>query len=69
MFGYIYLTENLINSKKYIGQHKNNSFNPSYLGSGTILKQAINKYGKENFKVEVLEECNSKEELNEKEIY
>lgn len=70
MFGYIYMTTNLINGKKYIGQKKSSKFlHEKYLGSGKILKQAIEFYGKENFKVELLCECESKEELDEMEIY
>ncbi|MCR4661666.1 MAG: GIY-YIG nuclease family protein [Clostridia bacterium] len=69
MYGYIYKTTNLINNKFYIGQHKNNKNNSSYLGSGKILKYAINKYGKENFKLEILEECDSQQKLNEREKY
>lgn len=65
---YIYLTTNLVNGKKYIGQHKG-ELNDSYLGSSLHLLNAINKYGKENFKKEILEICNSKEELDEREKY
>ena len=64
---YIYLTTNLINNKKYIGQHTG-QINDSYLGSGVILTKAIEKYGKENFKKEILEIC-EKEELDDKEKY
>ena len=63
----IYLTTNLINSKKYIGKDVNN--NPKYLGSGSILKKAIKKHGKKNFKKEILEHCLSKEELWQREEY
>lgn len=70
MFGYIYMTENLVNGKKYIGQKKSTKFlNERYLGSGALLAKAIEKYGKENFKVSLICECESKEELNEMEIY
>lgn len=70
MFGYIYLTTNNINNHKYIGQHKANSFQGSkYLGSGTALLLAIEKYGKENFTIEMLKECQTKEELDEQEQY
>lgn len=69
MYGYIYLTTNLINNKKYIGRHKSPIKDNSYYGSGKIIKEALKKYGKENFSVEILEECNTKEELFEKEKY
>lgn len=69
MFGYIYLTENKINHKKYIGQHRSTKYDPKYLGSGVILKQAIDKYGKENFTNKIIKECWSEEELNQQEIY
>lgn len=70
MFGYIYKTTNLINNKIYIGQHIAMTFEPDkYIGSGQRLKLAINKYGIENFKNELICECYSQEELNEKEIY
>ena len=63
----IYITTNLINGKKYIGKTSRDS--ESYLGSGTLLKLAIKKYGVENFKKEVIEECNTLTELNEREFY
>lgn len=63
----IYKTTNLINGKIYVGQDSKN--NPNYLGSGMLLKQAINKYGINNFTKEILCSCSSKEELNEKEIF
>ena len=64
---YIYKTTNLINNKIYIGQHYG-KLDDSYIGSGTNLKKAINKYGKENFVKEILEICETREELNEAEI-
>lgn len=63
----IYKTTNLITGKIYIGKDSKN--NPDYLGSGVYLKSSIRKYGKENFKKEIICECNSKEDLNEKEKY
>jgi len=63
----IYKTTNLINGKIYIGRDKNN--NPDYFGSGKILQLAFNKYGIENFKKEILEDCESLEKLNEQEKY
>jgi len=49
----VYLTTNLINNRKYIGVDKNN--NNNYYGSGKIIKEAIKKYGADNFKKETLE--------------
>lgn len=71
MYGYIYKTTNIINGKIYIGQHKSNNFLKEhyYIGSGKLLKIAIQKYGKENFKCELLEECDSKELLDIREKY
>ena len=71
MFGYVYLTTNLINNKIYIGQHKfsEKRLDEKYLGSGKILLQAIQKDGIENFKCEVLCFCESQDELNAKEIF
>lgn len=69
MCGYIYLTTNLVNGKKYVGSHKSEIFTENYKGSGTILKKAIQKYGEENFKVILLEECHNEHELIEKEEY
>lgn len=63
----VYKTTCLANNKIYIGQNVNDE--PNYLGSGFLLKRAIAKYGKDNFKKEILDECCPLEELNQKEIH
>lgn len=68
MYGYIYFTTNLINGKQYIGKHKSSEFDTFYKGSGVALKRAMDKYGEENFRCELIESFNSREELNEAEI-
>jgi hypothetical protein len=61
--GIIYKTTNLINGKWYIGKDEAN--NPGYLGSGVMLRYAIQKYGIENFTKETLDVATSRLELCE----
>ena len=63
----IYKVTNLINGKIYIGQSINDD--PKYLGSGIFIKNAIEKYGKDNFVKETIDFTDSIDKLNEKEIY
>lgn len=65
MYGFIYITTNLVNNKRYIGQCSYNKVRTEfYLGSGKHILAAIKKYGKENFTREVLCEAETLEELN-----
>jgi len=63
----IYKTTNLINNKIYIGKTTRKSL--LYYGSGIVLNQSIKKYGKENFKREIIEQCDTFEQLNERERF
>lgn len=63
--GYVYLTTNLVNGKQYVGQHLHDVFDKGYKGSGTYILNAINKYGWDNFKCEVLQWCSTQTQLNE----
>jgi len=56
---YIYKTVNLLNNRYYFGCHATDNLNDNYLGSGKILKRAIKKYGKNCFKKEIIEFCDS----------
>jgi hypothetical protein len=61
----LYCTENLVNGKNYIGKHRiDNSKKDYYLGSGKLLKMDIKKYGRQNFKRYILEECDTKEKID-----
>ena len=67
---YVYKTTNIINGKFYIGKrHYRKKDEKWYLGSGIYLNRAIKKYGRENFKKEIIEWCSSSEEVNNKERF
>jgi len=69
-FNYVYLTTNLINGKQYVGDRSVNKLPDVYLGSGKYYKNAETLYGKENFKKEILEFFNTKQEaFNAQEKY
>lgn len=58
----VYKTTNTINSKIYIGVHKQEKtplLFDGYLGSNKLLKQAIKKYGKSNFRRDTIVVCNN----------
>jgi group I intron endonuclease len=76
-FGIIYKVTNKINGKIYIGQtsqglesrkydHENRAIHNS---TNMTISKALNKYGFENFIWEILEKCDSKEELDEMEFH
>lgn len=56
-FYIVYKTTNLSNGKFYIGSHQTFIVEDDYLGSGKVLKQAIKKYGRKNFKREIICFC------------
>jgi len=67
MYYTVYKTTNLITGKIYVGVHRTKNVEDSYLGSGKILKLAINKYGIENFKKIILFKYDNKKEAYKKE--
>lgn len=68
MYYTVYKTTNLINGKVYIGLHQTTDPYDSYLGSGKLIKKAIKKHGRENFKKEVLNIFTSREDMINMEI-
>ena len=70
-YGYIYMTVNCITGDRYIGQHKIHTRNriKEYIGSGTRLRKAIKKYGRESFKKTIIEYCLTRCDLDERERY
>lgn len=69
MYGYIYMTTNLVNGKIYIGKRVKPKFDYRYKGSGDILGHAFRKYGRENFSCRMLCPCFSEEELEDEEKF
>lgn len=63
----IYKITNLINNKIYIG--KDTTSDKNYFGSGILIKRSIEKYGRENFIKEVIEETDDYNTLSVKEKY
>lgn len=64
----LYQITNLVNNKIYIGVHKTADLNDSYIGSGKLIRAAIKKYGRSQFKKEILETFSSEEEMIAREI-
>lgn len=47
--------------------HTSTTTNDNYYGSGKVIKRSVAKYGKENHRKEILELCDSREEMIERE--
>lgn len=67
MFFTIYKITNILNGKIYVGKHQTKDLNDGYMGSGKSIKFAIRKYGKQNFKKEILFIFDNEIEMNAKE--
>lgn len=63
----VYKTTNKLNGKSYVGKHITDNPNDNYLGSGSILRRAIKRYGVESFLKEVLFVFDNEQEMNDKE--
>jgi hypothetical protein len=57
----VYKTTNLVNGKFYIGFHKTLDIDDGYLGSGKLIRRAIEKYGPSNFARIILQDFDTKE--------
>lgn len=63
MYYLVYKITNTVNNKIYIGRHRTENIDDGYMGSGLIIKLAINKYGKEKFIKEILYNFDDEQEM------
>lgn len=69
-FGYIYKFTNLITNKIYIGKRQSSTFDECYYGSGKKWRESLNGVDKKtSIKREVLQWCETKEELLQSEVF
>lgn len=64
-YGFIYITTNINNGKRYIGQKKFIRNWQYYLGSGKHFLRAVKKYGRDNFHRDIVATAYSEGELND----
>ena len=57
----VYQIENTVNNKYYIGLHKGDIYSDYYYGSGKVIRQSVNKYGRKKFNREVISTFKKKE--------
>ena len=67
MYYTIYKITNKTNGKYYIGKHQTKDLNDGYMGSGKLLRRAIEKHGIDNFTKEILHIFDNESDMNAKE--
>ena len=65
MYHYFYKITNNINGKYYYGIHSTENLNDGYMGSGSALKRAFKKEGKNNFSKEIIKFFDNRQDLEE----
>ena len=71
-YGFVYILTCLADGKQFIGKKKYDNCGQweDYIGGDSEeLRYAIKKYGKDNFKREIIENCTTRKELKEREKY
>lgn len=68
-YNYIYILTNKISGRKYIGKHSTNNLQDGYFGSGFIIRQIKQKYGKDIFTKEIIEFCTNEQQAYQRQKY
>ena len=68
MYHLIYKIKNKTNGKIYIGKHSTEDPKDKYMGSGTMIKKAIEEEGIDKFKKTILEFCKDEKCQSKKEL-
>lgn len=63
-YNYFYKITNNINGHYYYGIHSTNNIDDGYMGSGTILHQAFEKYGINNFTKDIIKFFDNREDCS-----
>jgi hypothetical protein len=66
-YHFIYKTTCSITGNYYLGMHSTDNLDDDYLGSGRRLRNSIRKHGEENHVREIIEFCNTREDLAKRE--
>ncbi len=71
---YIYKITNKVTGKIYVGRGtiRTKTYGPEkdhYYGSGRVIKRSLEKYGKENHTKEILEYCETRDQVIERETF
>jgi group I intron endonuclease len=64
LFNIVYKITNLIDGKFYYGIHSTNKLEDGYLGGGVRITYAVKKYGRDNFKREIINHYPTRKEAS-----
>ena len=66
-YNYFYRITNQINWKYYFGIHSTDKLDDGYFGSGRVLKEALEKYGIDNFHLTIIQNYSTRKEVSDHE--
>jgi hypothetical protein len=67
VFYTIYKIVHTGSGKEYIGKHQTKDLDDGYMGSGKVLRRAVEKHGAGKFRKEILHVFQTEQEMNDKE--